>query len=131
MSCALKHVDQALVLGPVLVDPGQFVARRPEGAARRMAQARDGRPALLAGVDHVLGQRAHDPMSAGVNFRYVIRILTRGFQHPAGRRIDDGRHSAGLGVERISGLRALHRPRRIAWVFDDGRLLTLWWRAHP
>src|SRR5882672_12062794 len=37
-----KNVDQALVLCAVLVDSSQFVARRSEGAARRMAEAADG-----------------------------------------------------------------------------------------
>ena len=35
-----EYVDQALVLGAILVDSGQLVARRAEGAARRVAQSR-------------------------------------------------------------------------------------------
>jgi hypothetical protein len=53
-----KNVDQALVLFAILVDSGQFVARRPKGAARRMAQTANGCEVFLAGVDQIFGQCA-------------------------------------------------------------------------
>ena len=38
-----EYLDQPLVLGAVLVYPGELVARRAEGAAGRVAQGADGR----------------------------------------------------------------------------------------
>ena len=59
-----EDLDQPLVLGAILVDSGQLVARRAESAARRVAQRADGGGALLAGVDQILGERAHDAVRA-------------------------------------------------------------------
>ena len=96
-----EYVNQALVLGAILVDSGQLVARGSEGAARRVAQGPDGGGALLAGVDHILGQGADDAVPAGVYLAYLVTVPARGFDQAAGRGIDDGGHSAGLCIERV------------------------------
>ena len=97
----LEYLDETLVLGPVLVDPRQLVARRAECAARRVAQCPDRRRALLAGVDHVLGQRPDDAVPPGIELADLVRVLARGFDHPAGGGVDDGGDAAGLGVEGV------------------------------
>ena len=70
-----EYVDQPLVLGAILVDPRELVARRAEGAARRVAQRADGGRALLAGVDHVLGERADDAVAAGIYLADLVPCL--------------------------------------------------------
>ena len=60
----LEDLDQPLVLGAVLVEALELVARGAERAARRVAQRRDGLRAISARrVDHVLGQRAEDAVA--------------------------------------------------------------------
>ena len=103
-----EHLDQALVLGAALVDPGQFVARGAEGAGRRVAQGPDGRRALLAGVDQVLGQRADDAVAAGIDLADPVAVLAGRFDQAAGGGIDDGGYPAGLCIEGIFRGRALH-----------------------
>ena len=96
-----EYLDQALVLGAILVDSRQFVARGAEGAAGRVAQRADGGAALLAGVDHVLGQCADDAVPPRVDLADPVAVLARGFDQTAGGGVDDGGYSAGLCIERV------------------------------
>ena len=61
-----EDFDESLVLGLVLVEALQLVARRPEGAARRVLEARDGRCAFLADIDQVFREGADDSIAARV-----------------------------------------------------------------
>src|SRR5690606_7984230 len=97
--------DQALVLGAVLVEPFELVAGGAERAARRVAQRRDRLRALGARVDQVLGQRADDAVSPGIDFADLVAVLARGLDHAARARVDHGRDAAGLRIERVP----LHR----------------------
>ena len=106
-----KHRDQALVLGAVLVDPRQLVARGSEGASRRMAQRPDRRRTLLAGIDHVLGERADDAVPSRINLADPVAVLAGRFDQSAGGCVDDGGDPAGLGIK---GVLWSHEPRRIA-----------------
>ena len=96
-----EYLDQPLVLGAVLVDSGELVARRAESAARRVAQGADRRGGLLAGVDHVLGERADDAVPSRIELADLAAVLAGGLDDPAGGCIDDGGNSAGLGVEGV------------------------------
>ena len=96
-----EHVDQALVLGPVLVEPLELEARGAEGAGRRVLEPTDRRRALAADVDEILGEGADDAVTPGIDFGYVLRVLHRGLDDPARRSVDDGGDAAGLGVERV------------------------------
>src|SRR5690606_32758951 len=98
----LEHLDEALVLGAVLVQPLQLVAGGPERAARRVAEARDRLRALGARVDQVLGQRADDAVAPGVDLADLVAVLARGLDHAARACVDHGRDAAGLRIEGVS-----------------------------
>jgi len=66
-----------------------------------MAQCADGRPAFLADVDHVLGQRADNAVPAGVNPPDLVGMTARGLDQAAGGCIDDGGYAAGLCIKRV------------------------------
>src|ERR671912_677065 len=98
--CA-KDFDEPLVFRAVLVEPLELEARRAERAARRVLQSSYSCGTLAAHIDEILGERADDPVPAGIDFGDVPRFTQRGFDHAAGRCIDYGGDSAGLGVERV------------------------------
>ena len=97
----LEDLDQPLVLGAVLLEALELVARRTERAAGRVTQARDRFGALGRRVDHVLGQRAEDPVHARVDLAELSLVLARRLDHAARARVDDGRDAARLRVEHV------------------------------
>ena len=97
----LEDLDQALVLAPMRLQRLELVAARAERARRRGTQRRDRRGGFLAGVDQLLGQRADDAVAAGVDLADLVLVRPRGLDHPAGRGVDDGGHTARLCVERV------------------------------
>ena len=98
----LEDLDQALVLGGVVLVLLQLVARRAERARRRVAQGADVGGAFEAGVDQVLGERAEDAVPAGVHLADAALVLAGRLDHSAGRGVDDGGDPAGLGVESVA-----------------------------
>ncbi len=113
----LEDLDEPLVLRAVLVDAPELVARRPEGAARRIPEPCDRAGALGARVDHVLGQRADDAIAPGVNLADTVPVFPRRLDHAASRGIDDRGHAARLRIKRVPLHRFLpvefvRRPKR-------------------
>ena len=72
--------------------------KAPDGVerSRAIAAAR-----LLAGVDQVFGQRADDAVAPGVDLADLVLVGARGFDHAAGRCVDDGGDTARLCVEGV------------------------------
>ncbi len=85
-----EHLDQALVLRAIPLEVLELVARRAEGAGGRVAQRPDRGRALAAGVDQVLGQRADDPVAAGVQVADAALVPAAGLDDPGGGCVDDG-----------------------------------------
>ena len=123
----LEHLDQPFVLGAVLVQPLELVTRGAERAARGVAQCRDRLIGLLAGVDHVFGERTDDAVAAGVDLADTIAVPSRSLEHAAGRDVDDGGDPAGLRVESVllhdisPGERVFSGAQRIPEAFDGFR----------
>ncbi len=108
----LEHLDQALVLGLVLVEALELVAAGAEGAGRSVAQRGDHRRGLLRGIDQVLGKGADDAVAAGINLADLALVLARALDQAGGGSVDDGGNPAGLGIKgiawhRFSGLRVV------------------------
>jgi hypothetical protein len=122
----LEDLDQTLVFRAVLVDTGKLVARRTECAARGISQTPHGRGALLAGIDHVLGQSPDDAVPSGVELADLVLVLARGFDHTASGGIDDGGDAAGLGIEGVLFDWASHWFSRLEYVntakYEPGRI---------
>src|SRR5690606_8584991 len=96
-----EHLDQALVLGAVLVDALELVAARAEGARGRVLQGGDGRGRFAAGVDEILGERADDAVAAGVDLADAVAIGAGGLDDAGGAGVDHGGDPAGLGIEGV------------------------------
>src|SRR5579883_1631817 len=96
-----EDLDQPLVLRAVLVDPLQLEAGRPEGAGRGVLEPADDGGTLAAEVDQILRQGADDAVASGVDLADVARPAHCGLDDPAGRGVDDGGDTAGLGIERV------------------------------
>ena len=96
-----KHFDQALVLGPVLLDALELVTCRTECAARRVSQRRDRAGAFTIRVDHVLGQRADDAVATRIDVRDLVAMFACRLDNTAGGGIDYGSNAAGLSVESV------------------------------
>ena len=60
-----KHLNQAFVLGAMLVEAFQLVATRSESATRRMAQPGDVLGGFQTGVNQVFGQCAENAVAPG------------------------------------------------------------------
>ena len=60
----LEDLDEALVLGAILLEALELVARGAEGAGRRVPESLDGGARFLADVDEVFGERADDAVAA-------------------------------------------------------------------
>ena len=88
-----EHLDQALILGAVLLDALQLEARRAERAGRRVLERADGRGALAADVDEILGERTDDAVTPGVHLGDVSGAHRR-LDHAARGGVDDGRDAA-------------------------------------
>jgi hypothetical protein len=86
----LEHLDQALVLGLVLLQAFQLVTAGTEGAARRVAQAGDIRVGFEAGVDQVFGQGADDAIAPGIDFPDLLGMPACFLDQAARRGVDDG-----------------------------------------
>ncbi len=97
-----EDLDEPLVLGAVLVEALQLVARRAEGAPPGVyAQRRDRARGLGRGVDHVFRQGAQDAVAPRVDAAELVLVLARRLDDPAGARVDDGGHAPRLGVENV------------------------------
>ena len=109
----LKDFDEALVLGAILINAFQFVARGAKCTGRGVAQCLDSLRAFLARVDQVLGERADDTVATGVELSNVLLVLAAGFNDAGRRGINDGSDAAGLSIKSIPrgfrGLRLRHR----------------------
>ncbi len=113
-----EDLDQALVLGPVLVQPLELEASRAERARRRIAQSADRCRALAREVDQVFGQRPDDSVPPCINLADVTRLLQRRFDYAAGGGVDDGGNTPRLSVERVLA-------GRFAGAFADGFVHSL------
>ncbi len=110
-----KNLDQPLVLRAVLVDALQLEACRAEGSGRRMLESANGGRTFTTDVDQVLRQRADDAVTAGVHLPDIPRLPHGSLDDTAGGGVDDGRHTAGLGIERVLfGRRFFHGTQHIA-----------------
>src|SRR6185437_5885775 len=96
-----ENLDQPLVFRAVLLEALQLEPCRAEGPGWRMPEPADDRGILTADIDQILCQRADDAIASRVDFADVSRLPHCRLDDAAGRGIDDGRHSAGLGVERV------------------------------
>jgi hypothetical protein len=74
---------------------------RAEGTRRRGAQQGDRGLGFPAGVDQVLGQGADDAVAPGVDLADLVLVRVSGFDHAAGRRVDDSGDTARLCVESV------------------------------
>ncbi|GBE09471.1 hypothetical protein BMS3Abin12_00015 [bacterium BMS3Abin12] len=97
----LEYLDQAFVLGTILLEARQLVACRPKGATRGVAQGGDGLRRFPAGIDQVLGERTDDPVAPGIDLADAVLVPARGLDDAAGAGVDDGGDPAGLGVKGI------------------------------
>jgi hypothetical protein len=102
----LEDFDQALVLGAILFEALQLVTGRAERSGGRVPERLDRRARLLAHVDEILGERAHDAVAAGVNLGDLFRLHRR-FDDAGRRCVDDGRDATRLSIKRVHGLRLL------------------------
>ena len=73
----LEHLDQALVLRAVVLEPLQLVAAEPNAPPGVWRSAAIAAARLLAGVDQVFGQRADDAVAAGVDLADAVLVLAR------------------------------------------------------
>ena len=96
-----EHLDQALILCPVFLQAFQLVAAGAEGTSRCGEQAANGGSALLAGIDQILAQCADNAVAPGVDFADLRAVLSGSFDKAAGAGVNNGGHSAGLGVEGV------------------------------
>src|SRR5690606_24938571 len=96
-----EDLDEALVLGAILLEALQLVPGGAESAAGRMPQPRDRPRALGARVDHVLGQRPDDPVAAGVHLADPVAVPAGRRQHAACAGVAAGRAAAGLCIKRV------------------------------
>ena len=99
----LEDFDQALIFGAVLVEPLELETGRTEGTRGRVAQTLDGRGALARAIDQVLLEGADDAVASGIDLADFLRIARCGLDDAGGRGVDDGGHTAGLGVKRVAG----------------------------
>jgi hypothetical protein len=97
-----EYLDEALVLGPVLLEPLELVAAGTECAARRVTERRDRLAAFLARIDEVLGQCPDDAVATRVNLADVLAMLAGGLDDAAGAGIDHGADAARLCVKGVS-----------------------------
>src|SRR5688500_5227434 len=97
-----EHFDQALVLARVVVVLLQFVARRSKCAGWRVTQGADRSSRLLARIDQILVERAHDAVAPGVELANFALVLAAGFDNATSRCIDDGGDPAGLGIKGVA-----------------------------
>ena len=66
-----------------------------------MAQCPDGRERVFSGINQVLGQRANDAISTGIDLAYLSLLLARGFDKARCRCIDDCGYPPGLSIKSI------------------------------
>ena len=99
----LEYFDEALVLGAILLEALELVARGPECARRRVSQSFDSGAGFLAAVDEVFGERADDAVAARIYLVDELR-LHRGFDDARGGGVDDRRYAARLSIKRVHGL---------------------------
>jgi hypothetical protein len=92
----------------VLVDPLELEAGRAERAGGRVAQAADGLAALARDVDQVFLERPDDAVATRIDLADVPTVALGRLDHPGGRRVDDGRDTTGLGIERVLGGGSAH-----------------------
>jgi hypothetical protein len=59
------------------------------------------RAVLLAGIDHVLGERPDDAVAAGIDVGDLRAMFPGCLDDPTGRCVDHGGDAAGLGIKRV------------------------------
>ena len=96
-----EDFDQALVFDLVGFQRLELEAARAKRTRWRLAQRGDVAGGFFAGVDQVFGQRADDAVATGIHLADFVFVQTRGFNHAAGRGVDDRGDAAGLGVEGV------------------------------
>ena len=96
-----KHLDEPLVFLTVFLDALELVTRRAECAARRVAQRGNRARALLAGIDHVLGERPDNAVASCIDIGDLRAVFPCGLYDSAGCSVDHGGNAAGLGIERV------------------------------
>src|SRR5574343_788114 len=97
----LEYLDQALVLGLVLLKALQLVAAGTEGSARRVPQAGDIGIGFEAGIDQVFGQGTDNAIAPGIDFPDLVGMAACFLDQAARRGVDDGRNAPRLSVEGI------------------------------
>jgi hypothetical protein len=100
----LEYFDQPFVLGAILLEALQLVARGAEGAGRCVPESFDGRARFLADVDEVFGERADDAVTAGIHLVDELGFHRR-LDDTRGRGVDHGGDTARLSIERVHGFR--------------------------
>src|SRR4030095_10246343 len=65
----------------------------------------------LTRVDEILGERADDAVTSGIELADPVLVLAGGLDDTARRSIDDGGDAAGLRVESIPWFRCGHTVR--------------------
>ena len=101
------HLNEAFVLGPVLLDGLQLVARAAEGPRGRVAQGADGGGGLGRGVDEVFGESPDDAVAPGVELADAASAGPAGLDDATGGGIDDAGDPARLGIKGITRLGGL------------------------
>ena len=101
----LEDIDQALVLGAILIYGLELVAARTEGPTRSVAKGSDRGFRFLRGVDQLFTKCTEDAIAAGVDLADAIGMGARSFDHSAGRCVDDGGNAPGLSVEGVARAR--------------------------
>ena len=97
-----EDFDQPFVLGAILVEARELIAAGAERARGRVLESGDRAGRLASRVDQVLRQRADDAVAAGIKASDLRCVIAGGFDDCAGRRVEHGGHTAGLGIERVA-----------------------------
>ena len=96
-----EDVNQAFVLDLVGFQRLKLEAARAERTRWCLAQGGDAAGGFFAGVDQVFGQRTDDAVATGVDLADFVFVQPCGFNHAAGRGVDDRGDATGLGVKSV------------------------------
>ena len=102
MSCARNTSIRRSYLRAIPLEVLQLVARRAEGAGRRVAKCADRCRVLAPDVDQVLGQGADDAVAPGIEMPDAVAVPAAGLDDAQCAGVDDGGHAAGLRVQGIA-----------------------------
>ena len=98
-----EDLDQAFILGAALRQRRQVVAAGSEGTSGGVAQRPDRGKRLGVYVYQVLGQGADDAVAGGKDAGNMATVAACRLEQAAGRGVDGGGDTAGLGVECVAG----------------------------